>query len=47
MPVGAFGVCWRHPSWIKGEVYTGPDGVMAKSSANGLRGTGFVSRYRL
>ena len=26
---------------------TGPDGAVAMSSANGLVGTGFVSRYRL
>ena len=26
---------------------TGPDGAVTMSSANGLVGTGFVSRYRL
>ena len=26
---------------------TGPDGAVAMSSANGLVGTGFTSRYRL
>ena len=26
---------------------TGPDGALVMSSANGLVGTGFVSRYRL
>ena len=27
--------------------YTGPDGAVAKTSANMLVGTGFTSRYRL
>ena len=31
----------------KTRMMTGPDGAMAKSLANGLVGTGFVSRYRL
>ena len=29
------------------DVLTGPDGAVAMSSANGLIGTGFASRYRL
>ena len=31
--------------WALG--YTGPDGAVAMSSAHGLVGTGFASRYRL
>ena len=33
--------------WTPSNIIYRPDGAVAMSSANGLVGTGFVSRYRL